>query len=133
MVPPFFLPLYGAQLGLTTFSSAALVSGFNLSSAVGRVAFGQLADWIGPVNALILAMSMSGFALLVLWPISTSLAPLIIFVIISGISAGQYKLRLLHAIGELMTGAFFSLMPTVIASLTDPSVMTSGFGLLVTG
>jgi MFS family permease len=89
MVPPFFLPLYGAQLGLTTFSAAALVSGFNLSSALGRVAFGQLADWIGPVNALILAMSMNGLALLVLWPISTTLAPLIVFVIVSGISAGK--------------------------------------------
>jgi MFS family permease len=88
MVPPFFLPLYGAEFGLSTLSSAALVSGFNLSSALGRVLFGQLADYIGPVNALILAMISNGFALLVLWPVSMSLAPLIIFVIVSGISAG---------------------------------------------
>lgn len=90
MVPPFFLPLYGSQFGLTTMSSAALVSGFNLASAVGRVLFGQLADLIGPVNALIIAMLSNGFALLVLWPVSMSLAPLIIFVIVSGIAAGQY-------------------------------------------
>jgi MFS family permease len=30
-------------------------------------------------------------------------------------------------------GAFFSLMPTTVASLTDPAIMASGFGLLVTG
>lgn len=89
MVPPFFLPLYGAEFGLSTLSSAALVSGFNLSSALGRVLFGQLADYIGPVNALIIAMISTGFSLLVLWPVSMSLAPLIIFVIVSGIAAGQ--------------------------------------------
>jgi len=89
MVPPFFLPLYGAEFGLSTLSSAALVSGFNLASGLGRVLFGQLADYIGPVNALILAMSSNGIALLVLWPVSMSLAPLIIFVIVSGISAGE--------------------------------------------
>jgi len=89
MVPPFFLPLYGTEFGLSTLSSAALVSGFNLSSALGRVLFGQLADYIGPVNALILAMICNGFSLLVLWPVSMSLAPLIVFVIVSGISAGK--------------------------------------------
>ena len=72
-------------------SSAALVSGFNLASALGRVLFGQLADWIGPVNALIIAMLSNGFALLVLWPVSMSLAPLIIFVIVSGIAAGKFS------------------------------------------
>jgi hypothetical protein len=46
-------------------------------------------DYIGPVNALILAMICNGFALLVLWPVSMSLAPLIVFVIVSGISAGK--------------------------------------------
>jgi hypothetical protein len=30
-------------------------------------------------------------------------------------------------------GAFFSLMPTTVASLTEPAIMTAGFGLLVTG
>jgi len=89
MVPPFFLPLYGAEFGLSTLSSAALVSGFNLASALGRVLFGQLADYLGPVNALIMAMSSNGIALLVLWPVSMSLAPLIVFVIVSGISAGE--------------------------------------------
>jgi hypothetical protein len=89
MVPPFFLPLYGAEFGLSTLSSAALVSGFNLSSALGRVLLGQRADYIGPVNALIIAMISNGFALLVLWPVSMSLAPLIIFVIVSGIAAGK--------------------------------------------
>lgn len=33
----------------------------------------------------------------------------------------------------LDVGAFFSLMPTTVASLTEPAIMTAGFGLLVTG
>jgi MFS family permease len=130
MVPPFFLPLYGAEFGLSTLSSAALVSGFNLSSALGRVLFGQLADYIGPVNALILAMISNGFALLVLWPVSMSLAPLIIFVIVSGISAGKSYNIIPSSADQL--GAFFSLMPTTVAGyLLGPPI--AGYLLQATG
>lgn len=89
LVPPFFLPLYGQSLGLSTFSSAALVAGFNMSSAIGRISFGQLSDVIGPVNALILAMVINGIGMLLIWPLSSQLAPLIVFVILGGMSMGK--------------------------------------------
>lgn len=117
LVPPFFLPMYGQSIGLSSFSSAALVSGFNLASAFGRISFGQLSDIMGPVNSLIIAMLFNGIGMLLIWPLSSELAPLIIFVVLGGMTAG----------------AFFALMAPTIASLIDPSIMASGFGLLVTG
>jgi MFS family permease len=52
--------------------------------------FGQLADWIGPVNALILAMLINALGMLVIWPVSDSLGPLIAFVILGGMTAGEF-------------------------------------------
>lgn len=82
-------------MGLSATSSAGLVAGFNLSSAVGRIAFGQLADYLGPINSLILALTWNAVGLLVVWPVSTSLAPLIVFVILNGIcNGGFFSVRL---------------------------------------
>lgn len=89
LVPPFFLPLYGQSIGLSSFASAALVSGFNLSSAVGRITFGQLSDIVGPVNSLIVAMLINSIGLLLIWPLSSELAPLILFVVLGGLSMGM--------------------------------------------
>lgn len=91
LVPPFFLPLYGQSIGLSSFSSAALVSGFNLSSAVGRISFGQLSDIVGPVNSLILAMLINSIGLLLIWPFSSELAPLILFIVLGGLSVGKLQ------------------------------------------
>jgi MFS family permease len=76
-------------MGLSSFASAGLVSGFNLASALGRISFGQLSDIIGPVNSLILAMGLNGIGMLLVWPLSTEIAPLVVFVIIAGMSAGK--------------------------------------------
>lgn len=104
-------------MGLSATSSAGLVAGFNLSSAVGRISFGQVADYLGPINSLILALLLNAISLLVVWPVSTSLAPLIVFVISNGNS----------------NGAFFALMPTVVGSITDSNRLASAMGMLVTG
>src|SRR5689334_18856653 len=83
-VPPFFLPLYSASLGLSASSGAGLVAGFSFSSAVGRVGCGFLCDSIGPVNTLLLSLVLSAVSMLVIWPVSNSLGPLVLFVIING-------------------------------------------------
>jgi MFS family permease len=87
-VPPFFLPLYGTSMGLSHSSSAGLAAGFNLASAVGRIAFGLLADRIGPINSLIIAFVTNAISLLLVWPLSGSVGPLIVFVILTGVAAG---------------------------------------------
>jgi MFS family permease len=104
-------------MGLSASSAAGLVAGFNLSSAVGRISFGQVADKLGPINSLILALAWNAISLLVIWPVSTSLAPLIVFVISNGMA----------------NGGFFALMPTVVGSITESSKLASAMGMIVTG
>ena len=144
-VPPFFLPLYGTSMGLSHSSSAGLAAGFNLASAVGRIAFGQLADWIGPINSLIIAFGANAISLLLVWPLSGSVGPLIVFVILTGVAAGKRRMSSdeallprnatlsLHFDSFPAKGAFFSLMPSVVASIATPATLPSAMAMMVTG
>lgn len=108
--------MYSASLGLSASTGAVLVASFNLCSAFGRVGFGFLGDKAGPINSLFLSLFLSATSMLVLWPISTSLGPLIAFVILSGAS----------------NGGFFAIMPTVVGSVFGSALMTVAMGMIVT-
>lgn len=102
-VPPFFLPLYAGSLGLSPSwvvvaphcrasnradfclrsAGAGLVAGFNFSSAVGRLACGFMCDKLGAVNTLLFSLVISAGSMLVLWPLSDSIAPLVAFAVIN--------------------------------------------------
>ncbi|TVY81399.1 Aspyridones efflux protein apdF [Lachnellula suecica] len=116
-VPPFFLPLYSASLGLSPSAGAGLVAGFNFSSAIGRLCCGFLCDFMGPVNTLLLSLFLSALSMLAIWPVSNSLGPLIAFVIING--AGN--------------GGFFATMPTVVGSVFGSRRVGVAMGMIVTG
>jgi MFS family permease len=116
-VPPFFLPLYSASLGLSSSAGAGLVAGFNLSSAAGRLLCGFLCDAIGPLNTLFMSLVLSAGSMLVLWPISNSLGPLIAFVAINGAA----------------NGGFFSCMPTVVGKVFGSARVSVAMGMIVTG
>lgn len=116
-VPPFFLPLYAASLGLSASAGAGIVAGFNFSSAVGRLCCGLLSDFMGPVNTLLLSLILSALSMLVLWPVSNSLGPLIVFVIINGVA----------------NGGFFSTMPTVVGSVFGSRRVGVAMGMIVSG
>ena len=116
-VPPFFLPLYSHSVGLTASEGAGLVAGFNFSSAVGRLLCGFLSDYIGPVNTLLIALLLSAVSMLVIWPVSTSLGPLIAFVVVNGAA----------------NGGFFSTMPTVVGSVFGSRRVGVAMGMIVTG
>jgi MFS family permease len=117
-VPPFFLPLYAASMGLSTTTGAVLVCIFNFSSALGRLATGVLSDRIlGPLNTLMVVLGLTTLSLLVLWPTSLSLAPLIVFVLVNGAASG----------------GFFAIMPTVVATVMGMQRMAVAFGMIVTG
>lgn len=89
LVPPFFLPTYATSAGLSKSTGAWLVAAYNLASAVGRLAFGVLADSrIGPVTALFLALVLSSLSILAIWTVSDSLATLAIAMILNGSSSG---------------------------------------------
>jgi len=116
-VPPFFLPLYASSLHLASSAGAGLVAGFNFSSAVGRLFSGLLCDLIGPLNSLFLALITSAVSMLVLWPVSTSLGPLIAFVVINGAA----------------NGGFFAVMPTVAGSVFGSARVSVAMGMIVSG
>ncbi|CAJ0552304.1 Ff.00g062830.m01.CDS01 [Fusarium sp. VM40] len=116
-VPPFFIPLYAKSIGLPSNVGAGLVAGFNFASAVGRICCGLLCDRIGAMNVLFLSLVLTGLSNLVIWSFSTTLAPLIPFVILNGMA----------------NGGFFSTMPTVIGSVFGPSQVSVAMGMSVTG
>ncbi|KIW05349.1 uncharacterized protein PV09_03865 [Verruconis gallopava] len=116
-VPPFFIPLYSNSIGLSASTGAALVAGFNLSSAFGRVGFGFLCDWIGPIHALFLSLFMSAIGMLTIWPVSQNLVPLTLFVIIGGAA----------------NGGFFSTIPTAVGSVFGTAQVATAMGMIVTG
>jgi MFS family permease len=117
LVPPFFLPLYSNSLGLSASAGAGLVAGFNFSSAIGWLCCGLLSDWIGPVNTLLISLIISAVSMLVIWPVSNSLAPLIVFVIINGAA----------------NGGFFSTIPTVVGSVFGSRRVSVAMGMIVSG
>ncbi|RYP18619.1 hypothetical protein DL765_003826 [Monosporascus sp. GIB2] len=115
-VPPFFVPLYAGSLGLSSGTGAGLLAGFNFASAIGRIVCGILCDIIGPLNSLFLSLSICAISMLVVWPVSQSLAPLAIFVIVNG----------------LANGGFFSTMPTVVGNVFGSARVSVAMGMVVT-
>ena len=116
-VPPFFLPLYSNSLGLSSSVGAGLVAGFNFSSAIGRLICGLTADVMGPLNTLFVSLILSAASMLVIWPVSNSLGPLVSFVIINGAA----------------NGGFFATMPTVVGTVFGSARVSVAMGMIVTG
>lgn len=117
LVAPFFLPLYCTTLGLSQTAGAGLVAAFNFSSAIGRLVCGILCDKLGPVNTLFFALLLNAVTLLLVWPFSTSVGPLVVFVVLNGFG----------------NGSFFSAMPPVVISLFGSLRVPVVMGMIITG
>lgn len=117
LVPPFFIPLYSASLNLSSSTGAALVAGFNLSSAVGRLGSGIAADALGPLNTLFIGLFLTTVSVFVIWPVSDSLGPLVAFVVINGAA----------------NGGFFATIPTVVGTVFGSQRVSVAMGMVVTG
>ncbi|KAH7363442.1 major facilitator superfamily domain-containing protein [Plectosphaerella cucumerina] len=116
-VPPFFIPLYARSMGLDTSTGAALLAGFNFSSAIGRIASGYLCDILGPLNTLIGFLLVNALTMIALWPASTTLAPLALFAVMNG----------------LTNGGFFSSIPTVVGNIFGSTRVSTAMGMMFTG
>ncbi|KAF4472724.1 major facilitator superfamily transporter [Fusarium albosuccineum] len=116
-VPPFFLPLYTKSLGFSSTTGAGLVAGFNLASAVGRIACGLACDKLGSLNTLFISLILAAVSMLAIWPASTTLAPMIAFVLINGVS----------------NGGFFSTMPTVVGHVFVSARVAIAMSMILTG
>ncbi|PLB43461.1 MFS general substrate transporter [Aspergillus steynii IBT 23096] len=117
LVPPFFLPLYTDSMGMASSAGAGVVAAFNFSSALGRLLCGFCSDRLGPLNTLFLSLLLSALSMLILWPVSTSIGPLVVFVIVNGMS----------------NGGFFSTMPTVVGNVFGSARVSVAMGMVVTG
>ncbi|KAJ5374217.1 Major facilitator superfamily domain general substrate transporter [Penicillium concentricum] len=117
LVPPFFLPLFTASLGMSSGTGAGIVAAFNFSSALGRLLCGLCSDLVGPLNTLFISLLLSALSMLIIWPISTSLGPLVVFVIVNGMA----------------NGGFFSTMPTVVGNTFGSARVSVVMGMVVTG
>lgn len=69
------------------------------------------------MNTLFVSLLLNAITLLVVWPVSTSLGPLIVFVILNGLG----------------NGGFFSATPPVISSLFGSLRMPVVMGMIITG
>ncbi|KAG7135590.1 Aspyridones efflux protein apdF like [Verticillium longisporum] len=116
-VPPFFIPLYGRSMGLSSSTGAAVLAGFNFSSAIGRILSGYLCDILGSLNTLSMFLIINALSMIALWPASTSLAPLVVFAIING----------------LTNGGVFATMPTVVGNVFGSARVSTAMGMIVTG
>ncbi|KAI9433967.1 major facilitator superfamily domain-containing protein [Lactarius indigo] len=117
LVPPFFIPLYANSVGASASLASGLLATFNLASAVGRVGFGVLGDSVGPITALVLALTVNALSMLTIWPASSSIAPLVAFIVINGFGSG----------------GFFSLIPSVIGSLYGNTRTANALAMTVSG
>lgn len=117
LVPPFFLPLYTESMGMPSSVGAGVVAAFNFSSALGRLICGFCSDRLGPLNTLLLSLLLSALSMLILWPVSVSIGPLIVFVIINGMA----------------NGGFFSTIPTVVGNVFGSARVSVAMGMTVTG
>lgn len=115
-VPPFLLPLYVSSVGLSKQTGAAILACWNLASAVGRIGMGFGADAVfGPVNSMLLSLTVLGVTAIALWPFASSLGLLIFFSIFNGISSG----------------GFFSLMPVVVGAVFGDGELAIIMSMLV--
>lgn len=117
LVPAFFIPLYSRSVGLSASTGAGLLAGFNLSSAAGRILCGFLCDRFGALNVLMFSLLINAVTMLAIWPVSKTLAPLIVFVVINGAA----------------NGGFFSTMPTVVGNVFGSQRVSVAMAMIVTG
>ncbi|KAI0319532.1 major facilitator superfamily domain-containing protein [Amylostereum chailletii] len=117
LVPPFFIPLYAASLHASALLASVLLAVFNLSSAVGRIGFGVLCDQIGPITSLGLALALTALSMLAIWPVSTSMAPLGVFIVLNGVG----------------NGGFFSVVPSVVANVYGQARVANALAMVISG
>lgn len=89
-IPFYFVSLYAVRNGLSESEGALLVAILNGSSAAGRIALGVIADHLGYVSTLACCLYVSSFSIFFIWPFTTSMIGLSIFVIIYGFFVGGY-------------------------------------------
>ncbi|CAO2655786.1 Nn.00g045890.m01.CDS01 [Neocucurbitaria sp. VM-36] len=116
-VPPYYLPLFAQSIGLSSSTGAGLVAAFNACNAIGRFIAGPLCDKFGPLNMFVITMVLNAVSMLAIWPVSNTLAPLVLFATLNGVANGSY----------------FTTQPTVVAGIFGPGRAAVAMSMSVTG
>ena len=116
-VPPYYLPLFAQSIGLSPSTGAGLVAAFNACNAIGRFVAGPLCDKRGPLNMFVIVMGLNAASMLAIWPVSSTLGPLVVFATLNGVA----------------NGAYFTTQPTVVAGIFGPGRAAVAMSMSVTG
>ncbi|KNG83835.1 monocarboxylate transporter [Aspergillus nomiae NRRL 13137] len=101
-VPPYFIPIFARSVTHSQNIAVIMLAIWNVASTVGRVVAGFLSDSVlGPINSLILSLTLAGISALAIWPFSSTTAVLSVFIVLNGFGCG----------------AFFSLVPSTIGAM----------------
>lgn len=90
-LPSNYLPTYAQSLGVSTQLGSLTLVCINLASVLGCIVVGSLMDRFD-VTSVVFTLSIgAATAILAIWGVSTSLAPLYIFALMYGLTAGAYS------------------------------------------
>ncbi|KAG9188962.1 hypothetical protein G6011_05830 [Alternaria panax] len=90
-VPPYYLPLFAQSISFSPRTGAALVAAFNACDASGRFVAGPACNKIGPLNIFVITMALHAASMLAIWPVLSTLGPLILFALINGVTNSAYS------------------------------------------
>ncbi|KAI0830331.1 MFS general substrate transporter [Trametes gibbosa] len=115
--PVFLLPTFTVQKvqGLNEILAALPLVILNLSAALGRTLVGFVADKCGPVNSLMVAITLSGLTQLVVWMFVSTYGGIMVFAILYG----------------FFCGCFLSLVAAVVARIYGAEKLAGLSGLLL--
>ncbi|OLN97177.1 putative transporter MCH4-like protein 2 [Colletotrichum chlorophyti] len=100
-IPPYFIPIFSRSMGYSKEIGIIILAAWNLSSTLGRIAAGWVADTLlGPVESLAICILFMSLSSLIVWPLSSSIGIFSVYLIFNGIGCG----------------AFFSLTPIAVSS-----------------
>ena len=90
-IPSIYLPSYAKAIGLSNKASSLTLSLVNAAAVVGNIAVGALVDRVDINTAIVIPSVAATLACFLVWGLSTSLAPLYVFALMYGASAGGYS------------------------------------------
>ncbi|KAE8150966.1 major facilitator superfamily domain-containing protein [Aspergillus avenaceus] len=138
-LPQIFLPSYAESLGATPLLSSTTITVFNIASIFGCIGIGYLADRSHVSNCLLLCTAGSVLSTFILWGLATHLAPLYIFAVAYGSTAGAFAAtwsgisnEVQHAHGTCDASMVFSFLQTgrgvgnVVSGPLSEAILSAG-------
>ncbi|KAJ9107351.1 hypothetical protein QFC21_000801 [Naganishia friedmannii] len=118
LIPPYFISQYASSVGLSSAQGALYAALFNVASAIGRLAFGLLADFAtGNLNAWIFSMAIIALSSICIWPYAVTPGLIIFFVFMCGIGSG----------------GFFALQSAIVSQILGSHRVNAGISWLEVG